>query len=42
MPKNNSEIADLDLYFNRPNIQEETKNFVKNWKSPNYEDKIDS
>ncbi|MDQ7983119.1 MAG: hypothetical protein REH79_02730 [Spiroplasma sp.] len=29
MPKNNSEITNLDEYFNRPDVQEETKNFVK-------------
>ncbi|MGL5268577.1 MAG: hypothetical protein ACRC8P_02280 [Spiroplasma sp.] len=38
MPKNNSEITNLDEYFNRPDIQEETKNFVEKWQSPKNKD----
>ncbi len=38
MPKNNTEITDLDEYFNHPDIQEETKNFVKKWESTKDED----
>lgn len=41
MKKNNSEIANLDAYFNRSDIQAEKKKFVANWKPPIYKDDLD-
>lgn len=37
MAKREQEIADLDGYFKHPDIQEETKRIVDNWKSRSYD-----